>query len=175
MSVLANSWDADKYVKGVDTLGEARDAKRQAQVRQDASSGLQAFDPKKITQTCRSPFFHAYCHMVLLVESVPERLAIECEGCICHQHLVQNLSKYKRTLLFSGHYGDNILPCPMNGKLAPELVTGRLVRTFEQVWGMQEQELHVAETWGRGSLTPADRQVFMTALKGVRSKCTAAF
>jgi hypothetical protein len=159
LNILAQTWDADKYVRGVDLTGAIRQEQHRIQQRQEAHSGMTAFDPKKITETVRSPLFHAYCNMVLLVESVPERLAIDCEACVCHSPLTRNITKYNRALLFAEHYGQGISTCPMAGKMAPELVAGKLLETFEQAWAIKEQDFHVAETWGRGSLSVADREV----------------
>ncbi len=160
LSILAQTWDPQKYSAGVDAQGAARADQQKAQERAEATAGLSKFEPERISKAVRNPLFHAYTHMISLVETVPEKLALDCESCVCHEPLLKTLSSYRKAKLLGKHFDGRMTSCPMAGKLAPELVTGRLLETFTSVWDLQECELHVAETYGRTELTPADRQVF---------------
>jgi hypothetical protein len=175
LRILGNTFDADKYKSGLSTASAAnapQSDQQNVQDRQEAHPGLASFDPARIWKTLKDPFFHAYAHMVSLIETVPEHLAIECERCVCHSPLTQDLSKYMRAQLFSEHYGPGIASCPMGGKLAPELVVGKLEETFAQVWNTREMELHISTTWGRSTLSPEHCQVTFGPCSHVR--CTAA-
>ncbi len=159
LTVLAETFNAQKYEAGIDTSGEARVDQKQAQQREDTHSGLHAFDPKEVVQVLRRPLFHAYAHMISLVEVIPEKLAVEAETCICHKELLRGLSNYMRGKVLARHFKGKLTACPMAGKLAPELVCGSLLETFEAVWSLQANDLHLAETYGRSELSMKDREV----------------
>ena len=148
-----------KYKAGVDATGAARAVHQQTQERADAIGELAGFSPEQIAGCLSSPLFHAYVHMVSLIELVPQKLALESELCVCHRPLLVGLSEHRKNLLFANHFGEGFQSCPMSGKLAPELVAGSLLEAFEGIWNLSEQELYVAETFGRSQLSLADRQV----------------
>ncbi len=161
VSILAKTWNAHKYLAGVDLTGDSRPDQREAQAREDNRSGLKAFDPHQIGRILRSPLFHSYTHMIAHIEKIPELLASESEACICHKPLLEGMSQYKRFLTLRRHFGDHMSTCPMAGKVMPEFVAGALDEAFESVWSLTEMSLHLAETWGRNELSPEDREVHM--------------
>jgi hypothetical protein len=158
LRILASTWDQAKYESGIDSSGAARPIQHKVQQRSEEKLDIHAFKPQDLTAALRSPLFHAYVHMICLIEEIPENLALSCELCICHRPLCEGLSHYHKAKLCEIHFGSGISSCPMAGKLAPELVAGSLTKTFEDVWHLQEQALLLADTHGRSDLSAQDRQ-----------------
>jgi hypothetical protein len=58
LRVLAATWDADKFVRGVDAVGASRPARARAQQASDESRGLNKFEPKWITKSLKDGLFY---------------------------------------------------------------------------------------------------------------------
>lgn len=145
--VLSATWDHNKFLRGGGvTSGDAAapdgpQGPTQAHARQERQEAS-SFDPAVTATALRGSFFSHYCQMTLLIEEVPVRLAQWAEGCSCHSCLYDVLSLYKITRVIRNHFGRESSTCPMAGKRAPELVTGKLAAVAEQVWAAQASELH---------------------------------
>lgn len=132
LPILARTWDADKYVRGVAADGVMRPEQARAERVQQAGSQIIAFDPQKVTAAVRSSLFHAYAAMALKIEQVPSALAQASEGCPCHRALFQFQDATP-----------GVKTCPMAGKLLPELCCGDLDTAHQQLWSVREADLYV--------------------------------
>jgi len=103
--------------------------------------------------------------MISLIEEVPTRLARWAESCPCHVALIERLPKrstYYVSKLVQKHYGEHYKSCPLAGMLAPEIVGGKLVAVAEEIWHVQEMELHCFPVIAQAeSLTPAEWQTII--------------
>ena len=143
LSTLARAWDAEKYIRGVNSEGLARPAQAQAERGQNERQGLVALDPARITVALRCPLFHSYVSMALALEEIPEQLATAAESCVCHRALLSHLSEHKKRKCVEEHYGDAVKVCPLAGKLLPELVAGELEDVFSKICATRESDLRM--------------------------------
>ena len=150
--VLARTWDADRYIRGVDLTGKSRPDQEAANERQEARGGLVQFNPKDLTRILNSSFFHYYVDMALLVEQVPEELASRAELCPCHGLLLERLSFYKRRVLSKSHFPSGCSTCPMVGQTLPEIVGVSLEEAQEIVWKTKSAQLHETRHVGESPL-----------------------
>ena len=143
--VMTATWDDKKYESGLDARGQSQEAEAFDQKRSAPKKDL-AFDPKKLTLSLRSGFFHLYTYLALKIESAPTRLAERCEAqCPCHGMLLEGLNEYRRQRLMEKHYGAGIMTCPMAGKNLPELIAGMLEETMEEIWDDIEIKLRTKQ------------------------------
>lgn len=111
----------------------------QARQRQDDGSGLTRFEPEVISVALSSSFFGHYCEMALSVEVVPVKLAQWAEMCPCHAPAKEMLaSLHHMRSVMDSHFRGACSACPMSGKMAPELATGKLTEVALEVWSEQE-------------------------------------
>ena len=94
------------------------------------------FDPQALTETLRSGLFARYVDMVLALDAITFGFSSWAEDCPCHGKLLQHYRArrftrqlrrqcFQRPHIFAA-FGPGTLPCPMQGKRAPELATSRL-------------------------------------------------
>ena len=116
------------------------------------------FDPAVITEALRGSFFGHYCLMVQLIDEVPGKLSQWAESCPCHGSLHGLLSPYCKNTVLKEHFKNKMSTCPMAGKRAPELVTGKLQEVMDEIWAAQESELHRVPIYpGAAPPTQAER------------------
>ena len=130
---------------------------KKAEEKQNESMGLHKFVPHTITVSLSSPLFHLYIRMICELDQIPDELAQEQELCICHGPFAAYQSQYKRQQMMQHHYSLGCLNCPLAGFVLPELVVGRIDKSFERIVKAKENLLFLGLhlEWGavRGSST----------------------
>ena len=154
---LSHYWDHQRYIAGSDAAGEPQ-AQARARQRQAREIGGTSFEPHEITDALRSSLFSQYAHMAHMIEQSTSKLARWAEGCVCHMPLLPDLTEYQSRVLMQKHYNDTT--CPMAGKLAPELVAGKLIAVAAHVWGETEADITALPILsGSAPLSQPERQI----------------
>ena len=99
-----------------------------------------------ITKALQSPFWHVYAHMILAVHDVGNRISAWGSGCACHEWLQPKanagpgIENSWDIYLAALHREHNLpydvegasLSCPLAGKRAPELASGKLKTILQE-------------------------------------------
>ena len=99
-----------------------------------------------ITKALQSPFWFAYAHMILAVRDVGNRISAWGSGCACHEWLQPKANagpgiENSWDIYLAALHREHRLPydlegaslsCPLAGKRAPELASGRLKKVLEE-------------------------------------------
>ena len=151
LPTLYLAWDQKLFEQGLATIapqaggdgGVARAAeqRRQRHNQQDEQSGFARWQPAIITSALRSSFFGHYCSMLLMVEEIPVKLASWAESCPCHGDLAKRVTPYFFSSVLRSHFGSETACCPMAGKRAPELASGKLAVVAAEIWDSHEAAL----------------------------------
>ena len=115
LPLLNQTFDAGKYIAGVDKEGKNFEASETNQ------GGIPAGDPHAVEKHLNNPLFLRYNLMVKLVDKAPTRLAEDCETCPCHRAMWAFMSKHMRAHMYTLHFENGYTSCPMAGCHAPDL------------------------------------------------------
>lgn len=97
------------------------------------SSTDKDFSPALLTDTLVSNKFFGVADAILKLHELPASLQAWCEGCPCHEHLLQDSRLHKRDRLLAEAFGGPGRRCPMLSMRFPELVAGRLSQLQEEL------------------------------------------
>ena len=163
LPTLCATWDPQKFKSGRSgDAGIEQPCQEQARERQEEVEGMRKFDPGSITKSLRSSFFLNYCSMVLFLDDVPTKMAEWSEGCRCHGCLHKILSPYLLKRLLANHFNSIIGRCPMGGKRASEIVSGKFMEVIEELWKITEGALHSLPTLpGASPMTHAQHEALL--------------
>ena len=135
LPVLAATYDAERFKRGVDFVGLSRPAQVQAQARQEHIEGLSHFDADKVSVALKHNLMHHYVSLCLALEEIPPRVASFGERCPCHSPVTEHIKSvhFKQQFLAQG-FGADVLACPAAGMMAAELVSGALHDFLLDLW-----------------------------------------
>ena len=113
---------------------------------------------------------------MLMLETVPESLAVWCEGCVCHDRFVRHgddqpmrqRHSVGKAEAIHAHYGPHRHTCPMAGKRAPELAAGALLQYFTALWSNKVAAL-LSVNGDATALTPAESTQILEDLDAGRA------
>ena len=144
-SILIGWWDGKLYLNGAKAASVAKGNWVSADGKKSECSGV---DVHEITKIVQSKLFWAYAKMLLCIEVVLHRSILWMESCPCHQYAEPSqanvsiqqllnrrrdgeslnwLRKFKRLIGSCSTMFDN---CPMAGKWAPYMATGKWKHIF---------------------------------------------
>ena len=124
LGTLRGCWDAAKF----ESAEYAQEDGAGAPPETGGSGSAGAFNPVALTAALRSPEFAVRVVLIVRLEALPEELAAWAERCPCHR---THSSQYQRTKVLRCHFGVPV--CPMSGKRAPELASGRIAEIFDEL------------------------------------------
>ena len=125
LGALRATWDQQRY-EGRDGIDQDADAVARA------PAGAAAFDPAALTCCLNSALLAVQVLMVIKLEKFPEMLAGWAEDCPCHGIVCVHSSQYRREKLLAAHY-EGYSVCPMAGKRAPELASGKILQVYDSL------------------------------------------
>ena len=139
---------------------------------QEEQDGGGIFNPKKLSETLRSPFFEAYLDMVLMVNQVMEDCAGWCEGCLCHPPPPRSnpmagvdMNDPERLKALGG-----LGSCPMQSRRAPEMAAGEW-QAF--IAGLFKLTICTLAARSRSLLTTAEWATLTSDMDQARACCEA--
>ena len=103
---------------------------------QHDSRTMAHFDAAEAEKTVRSQMFYTYCHFVCALDDVPHELAAWSKGCACHGFLRRASAPGVRDRGFRLHFGNaggSQEVCPLQGKRAGEMATGKMEKVLAKV------------------------------------------
>ncbi|CAE7524520.1 unnamed protein product [Symbiodinium sp. CCMP2456] len=124
LAALRSTWNERRF-QGSDGMDEDGGP-------QSAPAGAAAFNPQALTRCLSSALFASRVRMVIKLEAFPEMLAGWAEDCPCHGGVTSESSQYQRSKLMQSHY-EGFSVCPMSGKRAPELASGKISEVYDAV------------------------------------------
>ena len=137
------------------------------------------FIPSELTAILRSALFRFYLHMLIVMKTIPTKIAQWFDGCACHQELIIGKSAHFRRKALQED-GLDLGICPCTSCRGWEVVDGRLDGIIEDLGRLARNSLEelVSErcTDGlTGPLTDSEMNVVMSDMQGGISFLKAAF
>ena len=167
------TWDAQKYVRGVDSSKES-EPNQDRYDRLEAKGLLSKFDPFSITPLVRNTMFSTYTAMVAVTDGVPSKFAQQMEACPCHREMYGLLSDHQRKIFFTHHYGPGWTTCPLASCFAPEMAAWMLDDVLETIWARQEFKLLQAQPLlGAAQMTDDERSILFEDFRIAKGAITA--
>ena len=105
-----------------------------------AAHGRAHFNADRVNAVLKDPLHSRHVNMVVVADSVPDRMMKEYGLCSCHAPLPRDASRHEREQLMECRYSDSNV-CPAQCAWAPEYAAGHGMQTTEYVWKEAEGEL----------------------------------
>ena len=123
LAPLALTWSEGKYLAGHSGA--------------DGEDKIGKFSVAAVTASIQDGWLHSYVAMILMLDAMPEKLARWSEGCDCHQELRCAEPALKRSRL----QAEDGSSCPMMGRRAPALASGKHLEFMDELLGLAPAEL----------------------------------
>ena len=150
---LALTWSEQAYLQGHSGV--------------DGEDNIGKFSVAAVSTSVRDGWLHSYMAMILMLDSVPEELGRWSEGCDCHETLRCIRSSappaLKRQRLL---HADDGSPCPMMGKRAAALASGKHLQCIDDV-----AKLAPAELWAKAGGALQEPGQWMSLLADFHRGC----
>ena len=119
-----------------------------------------------LTAVLCSNQFHVYLEMVMALFNVVENLSSWFEGCACHEQHVKVRNRRAHSRKEGAQLGLQV-SCPMMGKRAPQLASGCLQDTFEELSSLHKASL--LKRMSSRSLSPQEEALVMQDFEAGRN------
>ena len=113
--VFRSAWSEESF-RSAEICGRTRDSELQA---------------ASVTKVVQDATWWAYLQAMLQLHECLHSLSQWCDGCACHEHILANVSRYRREHALRQVCSDG--SCPLKGKRAPEMAVGQMEHVLHEL------------------------------------------